>query len=107
MSTRRQLSRLKYSYWLKIAFLLYSMSILLDFTSALVLNETLLLSYEKRAADFKHHKYSIDELLNSDFEYKVSDDIDMDPCKSGKFKMFSNKKNNHVSFSWCKRILLN
>lgn len=32
----------------------------------------------------KHHsKYSIEDLLNSKFEKRVSNDIDMDPCKAG------------------------
>lgn len=29
-------------------------------------------------------KYSIDDLLSNKFEYKTSEDIDMDPCKAGK-----------------------
>lgn len=33
----------------------------------------------------KHHsKYSIEDLLNMKFEKKISNDIDMDPCKAGK-----------------------
>lgn len=28
-------------------------------------------------------RYSADELLMSQFDFKVSEDIDMDPCKSG------------------------
>lgn len=35
----------------------------------------------------RHHgKYTIDDLINRRFEYKVSDDIDMDPCKSSMFE---------------------
>uniref|UniRef100_A0A1A9WC30 Metalloendopeptidase n=1 Tax=Glossina brevipalpis TaxID=37001 RepID=A0A1A9WC30_9MUSC len=30
-------------------------------------------------------KYTIEELLNTKFERKISDDIDMDPCKAGGF----------------------
>ncbi|KAM7363855.1 tolloid-like protein 1 tolkin isoform 1-T3 [Cochliomyia hominivorax] len=34
----------------------------------------------------KHHsKYSIEDLLNTKFEKKISNDIDMDPCKAGGF----------------------
>lgn len=33
----------------------------------------------------KYVKYSIDDLMNGQFEYKVSDDIDMDPCKSSRY----------------------
>lgn len=29
-----------------------------------------------------HNKFSIKELLSRKFDYKISDDIDMDPCKS-------------------------
>lgn len=32
----------------------------------------------------KHHKYTIDELLMTTFPTSISDDIDMNPCKSGK-----------------------
>lgn len=28
-------------------------------------------------------KFTIEELLNTQFEYKTSNDIDMDPCKAG------------------------
>lgn len=30
------------------------------------------------------HKYTIDELLSTDFEHKDSGDLGMDPCKAGK-----------------------
>lgn len=36
--------------------------------------------------NYKGSKYTIDELLNGKFTYKVSDDIDMDPCKASKYK---------------------
>lgn len=32
----------------------------------------------------KQNKYSIDDLLSNKFEFKTSEDIDMDPCKAGK-----------------------
>lgn len=31
-------------------------------------------------------KYTVDQLLGSDFPAKISDDIYMDPCKAGKDK---------------------
>lgn len=34
----------------------------------------------------RHVKYTIDDLMNGQFEYKVSDDIDMDPCKSSTYR---------------------
>lgn len=36
-----------------------------------------------------HNKFSIDELLSSKFEFKISEDIDMDPCKSGMYRVHS------------------
>lgn len=30
------------------------------------------------------HKYTIDELLSTNFEHKDSGDLGMDPCKAGK-----------------------
>lgn len=33
----------------------------------------------------KGGKYTIDDLLNGQFSYKISDDIDMDPCKASEF----------------------
>lgn len=32
----------------------------------------------------KQTKYSVDDLLSNKFEFKTSEDIDMDPCKAGK-----------------------
>lgn len=32
----------------------------------------------------KQKKYTIDDLLSNKFEFKTSEDIDMDPCKAGK-----------------------
>lgn len=37
-------------------------------------------------------RYSADELLMSQFEFKVSEDIDMDPCKSGMYECLTNNK---------------
>lgn len=31
-------------------------------------------------------RYSADELLMSQFDFKISEDIDMDPCKSGMYE---------------------
>lgn len=39
----------------------------------------------KEHATTYHNKFSIDELLSSKYDYKISEDIDMDPCKSGNF----------------------
>lgn len=36
----------------------------------------------------KTFKYSIDELINTVFTKKISDDLDLDPCKAGKLKTF-------------------
>lgn len=85
MSTRRQLSRLKRfnCFFIKITFLICLINVLINFTNAMILNETLLIRQEK-PGNFKHRKFSIDELLHTQFDNRVSDDIDMDPCKSGK-----------------------
>ncbi|KAG6445800.1 hypothetical protein O3G_MSEX004120 [Manduca sexta] len=32
------------------------------------------------------HRFTIDELLSSQFEYKESDDVGLDPCKAGNFQ---------------------
>ena len=48
----------------------------------MVANGTLLKMQPK--SDYRHSRYTIDDLLYAKFSYKVSDDIDMDPCKSGK-----------------------
>lgn len=34
---------------------------------------------------YKGGKYTIDELINGKFTFKVSDDIDMDPCKASTY----------------------
>uniref|UniRef100_A0A182ML92 Metalloendopeptidase n=1 Tax=Anopheles culicifacies TaxID=139723 RepID=A0A182ML92_9DIPT len=48
-------------------------------TEGLVLNETLITQRHQ------HHRYTIDELLDARFPKSISDDIDMDPCKSSGF----------------------
>lgn len=42
------------------------------------INETVYLT------DYRTGRYGIDDLLSGQFTYKMSDDIDMDPCKAGK-----------------------
>ena len=42
-------------------------------------------------------KFSIEQLLNTQFEKKVSNDIDMDPCKAGKFLQFYYLPNDFFS----------
>lgn len=37
----------------------------------------------------KRSKYTIDDLLSMRFESKISDDIDVDPCKSGKYYSYN------------------
>lgn len=35
------------------------------------------------------HKYTIDELISTQFEHKDSNDLGMDPCKAGKYLNFT------------------
>lgn len=37
---------------------------------------------------YKGSKYTIDELINGKFTFKISDDIDMDPCKASTYICF-------------------
>lgn len=37
------------------------------------------------AHSYRGSRYTIDELINGKFTFKVSDDIDMDPCKASKY----------------------
>lgn len=47
-------------------------------------------------AHFYHgSKYTVDDLINGKFSYKVSDDIDMDPCKASTYH-----KHKHTDFTW-------
>ncbi|XP_055621202.1 tolloid-like protein 1 [Toxorhynchites rutilus septentrionalis] len=46
----------------------------------LQLNETLITQKHQH-----HHRYTIDDLFSMKFSSKISDDIDMDPCKSSGF----------------------
>lgn len=39
--------------------------------------------------DYHTGRYGIDDLLYGQFSYKISDDIDMDPCKAGMAIMIS------------------
>lgn len=39
-------------------------------------------------------KYTIEELLNTKFERKISDDIDMDPCKAGMYE--SHRRSDYI-----------
>ncbi|XP_065076987.1 protein tolkin-like [Ochlerotatus camptorhynchus] len=57
------------------------------FCHALELNQTLITQKHQQHHHHHHHhqKYSIDELLATTFLTKISNDIDMDPCKSSKF----------------------
>lgn len=41
---------------------------------------------------YKGSRYTIDDLLNSKFSYKISDDIDMDPCKASTYPTSFSKK---------------
>lgn len=56
-------------------------------TNAYSVNRSLLIGPEH--TNGRYGKYSIDDLMNGQFEYKVSDDIDMDPCKSS---MYSSRR---------------
>lgn len=53
---------------------------------AFSLNGTLLVGPHR--SDGRFGKYSIDDLINSKFPVKVSDDIDMDPSKWSKLFIF-------------------
>lgn len=60
-------------FWWLICFLL-------SIVNGYSVNETFLI--EKQKSSHHNARYSIDDLLNGKFVFKVSDDIDMDPCKS-------------------------
>lgn len=47
-------------------------------------------------------RYSADELLMSQFDFKVSEDIDMDPCKSGMFEYLPNNRMFPKKVEMCK-----
>lgn len=49
-------------------------------THGYLLNQTIF------ATQHRQSKFTIDDLLNGQFSYKISEDIDMDPCKAGKHK---------------------
>lgn len=38
---------------------------------------------------YKGSKYTIDELINGKFTYKVSNDIDLDPCKASAYNLYN------------------
>lgn len=63
----------------------YFLLLILTKTHGFILNETIYVS------DLRSSKFTIDELLNGHFSYKISDDIDMDPCKAGKAISFIEK----------------
>lgn len=48
----------------------------------------------------RYGKYSIDDLMNGKFEYKVSDDIDMDPCKSSMYSLVGRGSENVDFLRW-------
>lgn len=58
-------------------------SILSHSIDAFATNQSLLIA--KPSQNYKGSKYTIGELLNGRFTFKVSDDIDMDPCKSSMY----------------------
>lgn len=41
--------------------------------------------WTKTAAERQKNKFTVEDLVNSHFPTKLSSDIDLDPCKSGKF----------------------
>lgn len=59
---------------------IFIMLLLPNIINANISNATLLITEAQYNA--KGSKYTIDDLLNTKFTYKVSDDIDMDPCKA-------------------------
>lgn len=48
-------------------------------TNGYILNQTLY------TTEHRQSKFTIDDLLNGQYSFKISDDIDMDPCKAGKY----------------------
>lgn len=38
----------------------------------------------------RHFKYTIDELLTNNFPKKITNDLDLDPCKAGKLIRYFN-----------------
>lgn len=53
----------------------------------LELNQTLITrKHQQHQHPHRHGAYSIDELLATKFPTRISNDIDMDPCKSSKWK---------------------
>lgn len=60
---------------------------LLNNVNAMYLNGTALTSEISSSFPpriYNHNNFTIEDLLHRKFEFKVSDDIDMDPCKSSK-----------------------
>lgn len=57
--------------------------------SGLELNETLITqkhrNNQQQQQQHRHQRFTIDELLSLKFQARISDDIDMDPCKSSQF----------------------
>lgn len=68
-----------------ISVALYFMQSALPAAKAYNLNGSLLIGHTQTHIDGRYVKYTIDDLMNGRFEYKVSDDIYMDPCKSSMY----------------------
>lgn len=64
----------------------YIVTIILVFQSVNVLSARIVRRTEKEwhTKDLPHFKYTIDQLLSAHFPKKTSNDIFLDPCKSGK-----------------------
>lgn len=73
-----------YSFFI-LLLALYMMQSALPSINAYSVNGSLLIGPQHQHINGRYVKYSIDDLMNGQFEYKVSDDIDMDPCKSSMY----------------------
>lgn len=64
----------------------YIVTVVLVLQSVFVLSARILRENEKEwyIKDLPHFKYTMDELLVANFPKKTSNDIFLDPCKSGK-----------------------
>lgn len=79
MRWNRPVSRSVFTF----SIVLYLVQSALPITDAYSVNGSLLIG--PAYINGKYVKYTIEDLMNGQFEYKVSDDIDMDPCKSSMY----------------------
>lgn len=78
-----------FSHWLwcLVLIMIYFLSSS-QIDAQIMLNSTMRLTIP-RTHNYKGSRYTIDELINGKFTFKVSDDIDMDPCKASTYNFFN------------------